>query len=175
MEFIDPASTIKYLELADTMHVADMGSGSGHYTIALANVVKAGKVYSFEVQKEVLERLRHELQSLHITNVECLWVNMEKMNSTKLADNSLDAAVVSNVLFQIEDTFTFMKEIGRIIKPGGKVLFIDWSDSFGGMGPKSDAIITKDKATALFAQVGFSVGNDVPCGSHHYGVLFRKQ
>jgi tRNA A58 N-methylase Trm61 len=43
MEFIDPASTIKYLELADTMHVADMGSGSGHYTIALANIVKAGQ------------------------------------------------------------------------------------------------------------------------------------
>lgn len=169
--FTSPELNLKKLGITDSMHVADLGAGSGHYTKMLSSMVPQGKVYALEVQKEVLERLRNDLKSAHITNVECLWVNIEKSSGTKLGDAVIDACVVSNVLFQIEDKMTFVKEIRRILKPNGKVLVVDWAGSFGSMGPQSDAVVTKDIAKKLFENVGFTKMYDIEVGANHWGMI----
>jgi hypothetical protein len=51
----------------------------------------------------------------------------------------------------------------------------DWSESFGGMGPRPQAVVTKEMAVALATRYGFQVQNDtLPAGEHHYAILFRK-
>ena len=174
IDFGVPASNIKQFGLGNTLHVADLGAGSGHYTRALSNLLSEGKVYAIEVQKEILERLKNDLSREGKSNVEYIWANIEKMGGTKLADNSIDAVVISNVLFQIEDKVTFIKEVRRILKPKGRVLLIDWSGSYGGMGPSSESVVTEDSARGLFENNGFTFEKNINAGANHWGIVLVK-
>ncbi len=83
-------------------------------------------------------------------------------------------AIIANVLFQVEDRKDFLKEVFRIVKSHGRVLLIDWSDSYGGMGPASNAVIKENDAVTLFSQNGFKKDRNVNAGEHHYGIIFTK-
>ncbi|MCU0660426.1 MAG: class I SAM-dependent methyltransferase [Candidatus Pacebacteria bacterium] len=172
--FANPETIIRQCALSEGMQVADLGAGSGAYAIAAARHVRGGKVYAVEVQKELLTRIQNEASHAHLTNIEILWGNIEKYGGTKLKDASMDFVIASNVLFQVEDRNAFVREISRVTKPGGRVLLVDWSDSFGGMGPSGEHVITKPIAESFFISEGFLVEKEVSAGAHHYGILFNK-
>lgn len=174
--FSDPEKIMSVLSLKDGMAVADLGAGAGAFSFACARRIASynGKVYAIEVQKNLLERIKSEAREKHITNIEILWADIENRGGTKLKDSCIDVAIVANVLFQIENTMGFLDEISRILKPKGEVLLVEWSDSFGGMGPAPEMVVTEEKARALFAKKGFKVVRDIPAGSHHYGLLLQR-
>ncbi len=174
--FADPSSNIEKFGLTPGMKLADLGAGSGAYTIPLAQAVSPnGVVYACEVQKELLTRMKNDATAQHITNIEYVWSDVEKAVGTKLGDRSMDGVVISNVLFIVEDRPRFLEEVKRIVKPGGHVYFIDWTDSFGGMGPHPDHVITAAQAKALFETYGFTVDKEIDVGAHHYGIIFKKK
>ena len=56
--FLKPEQTIGLLDLREGMYVADLGCGSGFYTILTSKKVGInGKVYAIEVQKDYLKKL----------------------------------------------------------------------------------------------------------------------
>jgi hypothetical protein len=65
-------------------------------------------------------------------------------------------------------------EIKRILKPGGRVLFVDWASSFGGIGPQSQHVFDEDMAKKLFEKHGFKEDRTIGAGAQHYGIIFRK-
>ena len=176
MRFTDPESNLKQFSLKEGMSVADLGAGSGFYTLAAAKIVSGmnGKVYAIEVQKELLPRIKNEASKMGLSNVEVIWGNIEKLGGTKLRDSVVDAAIISNVLFQVEDKISFVKEVKRILKSGGRVLLIDWQDSFGHMGPHPDHVVSSRAAQELFERQGFSFDSKIEAGPQHYGMILRK-
>lgn len=174
MSFADPAQNIQHFGLAAGMKVADFGAGAGAYTLLLAKRVEDGKVYAIDVQKELLERLAREARAKHISNVEVVWGDIEKVGGTKLRDGSLDAVIISNVLFQAKAGYSVALEAARVLRLGGVAIVIDWSDSFGGLGPHPADVITADKAEKIFAEAGFKLIGEFPAGPHHWGRRFKK-
>jgi ubiquinone/menaquinone biosynthesis C-methylase UbiE len=173
--FSDPTHCIEQFDLQSGSRVADLGAGTGAFSIAAATAVgEAGKVYAIEVQKGLLERLKNEARAARAQNVEALWGDIERINGTHLKDASVDAAVASNVLFQVEDKNGFVTETKRILKSGGKMLLIDWSDSFNNMGPHKNHVVTENAARELFEKTGFQFVKKIDAGQHHYGLVFRK-
>ncbi len=174
--FSDPVKIISQLEIHDTMSVADLGAGSGAYTFAIAERLKnkEGKVYALEVQKDLVGRIKTEASTRHLTNIEILWADIEQPGGTKLRDQSIDLAIVANVLFQVEDKIGFIEEVRRIIKPGARVLVVDWTDSHSNMGPHKEMVVTEQNAKELFMKKGFVFEKNILAGSHHYGLVFTK-
>ena len=174
--FTDPQKNLEELNLHNGLIVADMGAGSGFYSIpAGQDVAPDGKVYALEVQREMVEHLKKEATKAGLHNIEAIWCNIEKLGGTKLRDKLVDVAIISNVLFQVEDKHTFIKEVARIVKPNGKVLIIDWSESFGGMGPAPSHVHTKRMTMELFQNEHFEFVRDiVNTGAHHYGIIFKR-
>lgn len=171
--FSDPAVNIAKLGLADGMKVVDLGSGSGFYTFEAAKRVGAtGRVYSIEVQKDLLERIRSVGQSNNLFNIEVIWGNVEKIGGTKLKESLADRAIASNILFQLENPDEFALEVKRILKPGGKVLVVDWNE-VSALGPKTP--FSAAKAQALFEKSGFKLDQTFGAGDHHYGLIFLRQ
>lgn len=172
--FSDPAKNIEQLELTRNMIVADLGAGSGAYTLAAARKIKGGegKVYAIEVQRDLLKRIEDAAHKEHLNNIDYIWGNIEKRGGTKIHDKTVDCAIASNVLFQVEDQKGFLDEIKRILKPHGKLLLIDWTDSFGGMGPAAGQVVNATKAESLLAAIGFTKVKTIDAGAHHYGILF---
>ena len=171
--FSDPQKNIEQFELLPGMHVADLGSGSGFYTLSASRAVgDKGRVYSVDIQKDLLAKIKNSAAKEHVFNIEVVWGDLEKIGGTRLKDFSMDAAIASNILFQIRDKKAFATEIKRILKPKGKVLVVDWEDSFGGLGPEQSAVVTKDAAQKLFAELGFVLAREIFAGDHHYGLIF---
>lgn len=157
------------------MKVADFGAGSGAYVLAIAaQLENSGKVYAVDIQKDLLRRIHNEAAKHGYTNVEILWGDLEAPQGSKLADKSLDLVVISNLLFQLEDKRAVFEEGKRILKSGGRLAVIDWSDRFGGMGPTSNDVVTKEAALTLARESGLTFQKEFPAGKHHYGLVFRK-
>lgn len=171
--FANPEKNIAQLAIHEGMKVADFGSGSGFYTKALSKRVgTTGHVYSVEVQKDMVKKIEAELKDDHSTNVDCIWGDIEKVGGTKIKDHSIDAVIISNVLFQVEDKLGLIDEAKRIIKHDGRVLVIDWQESFGGMGPAPHHVVTQERAEELFTKRGFKKLETISVPDHHYGIIF---
>ena len=171
--FSDPASNLAKLGLSDGMRVVDIGAGSGFYSVEAAKKVGvSGRVYAVDVQKDLLERLRSNALSQGMHNIEVVWGNAEKIGGTKLREGIADRVVASNVLFQIEKLDDFALEMKRILKPGGKILVVDWSE-VSPMSPKT--VVTAMKAQMLFEKSGFKLEQPFSAGDHHYGLVFVRQ
>ena len=174
--FSDPEHNIEQFNLQPGLMVADIGAGSGFYTFAAAKAVgPEGRIYAIEIQQDLLNKLMNQERTQKLSNIEGIWGDVEKLGGTKLAEESVNAVIVANILFQVEDKQTFATEIFRILKPGGELLVIDWSESFQGMGPSVDHVITKDMAEPLFQSAKLEKVREINAGAQHYGIIFRKK
>lgn len=173
--FAHPKRNVVALGIQHAMKVADFGVGSGAYVLAIAEQLEnSGKIYAVDVQKDLLRRIHTEAHKRDFTNVEIIWSDLETRGGSKIADNTLDLVLISNLLFQIDDKAAVVAEGKRIIKPGGRVAIIDWSESFGGLGPIKEDVVTKETALALAREAGLTFQKEFPAGAHHYGLVFRK-
>lgn len=173
--FTNPEENIKALGIHEGMVIADLGAGVGAYTIPLAERVgETGRVYAVEVQKDFLTNIKNDVVTRGLKNVELLWGDIERVGGTKIKDGAVDAVVISNVLFLAEDKLGLLREARRILKIGGKLLLIDWSDSFNNLGPSPKMVVTKDSARAMCEAEGFVLKNEIPAGEHHYGLVMLK-
>jgi len=176
MAFSDPKNNIKQFGLYDGQIVADLGAGMGAYSIEAAKEVgESGRVYAVEVQKELLINIKNSAQQEGISNIEVIWGDVERNGKTKIRDSVVDAVIVSNILFQVEDSIGLIEEVKRILKSNGKVLVVDWEGSFNGTGPSPDHVVSYDTARALFEENGFSFVKNISAGDHHYGFIIVKQ
>jgi ubiquinone/menaquinone biosynthesis C-methylase UbiE len=173
MNFSDPKSNVLQMGLRDGMKVADIGAGTGHFSIAAAAVVgPSGRVYAIDVQEDLLKHLHDSAERMSKRNIETIWGNAEKIGGTKLRDQSVDAVILSNTLFQFEYKEDAIREIKRILKSGGKLLVVDWAGSYGGMGPMPEHVVAEHVAEELFISGGFYKAKDFRAGPHHYAILF---
>ena len=101
-----------------------------------------------------------------------VWGDIEKSGGTHLRDASLDAVILANTLFQIENRFGCLGEIKRVLKPGGKLMIVDWAGSYGGMGPAPGKVVSEHETEAFFINGGFHKVKSFRAGPHHYGVIF---
>ncbi len=168
--FTDPVKNLKQLGLRDDMIVADLGAGTGFYTIAAGSLVPMGKVYAVEVIKDYIATIKDKAHGAHLNNIECFWGDVEKIGGTKIRDGIVDAVIASNILFQVEDKEKFISEIKRILKVNGKVLLVDWIEA-SPVGPNKEKCISKEKALALFSKRNFVLERDIDAGEHHYGMI----
>ncbi len=171
--FANPEQIVSSLSLHEGMYVADLGAGTGFYSKACSKKVgSTGKVYAVEVQKDMVKKLESDLKDLGISNVSCIWGDVEKLGGTKIADKSIDVVIMSNILFQVDDKIGLIDEAKRILKSNGKIMLIDWTDSFSGMGPARNHVVTEDRASELFSKRGLKESSRISFPDHHYGIIF---
>jgi len=171
--FSSPRENVLHLGLREGMKVGDFCTGSGHYARAAAPIVGYdGKVYAIDVQEDVLKHLKINTHEEHRNSIETVWGDVEKAGGTHLKEASLDAIILANALFQIENRPGLIMEMKRVIKSGGKILVVDWAGSYGGMGPVPERVVSERDAEELFIQSGFHKVKSFRAGPHHYGIIF---
>ena len=172
--FSDPLKIINQLELVGTEHIADFGSGSGAYSLALAKKNPLGKVFAIDIRKEMVEHLGSVAQREGINNLRVIWGDIDEEKGSRLRDGSVDFVFLTNTLFQLEDKKACIIEAKRILKTEGKILIVDWQESFGNIGPHEDHVVSESTARLLVEENGFLFEKDIQAGEHHYGFIARK-
>lgn len=173
--FMDPARMLEACNIQVTDTVADFGAGSGFMSRAVASIVTSGTVFAVEINRDLVARMIHEVEEKQIKNLHPLWGDIEIDGGSKLGTASVDMVILSNILFQLDDKQSCIKEASRVLKAGGRMLIVDWQESFGGMGPAPHHVFDKAMAESLLSSMGFTKLSDaLPAGEHHYAILFKK-
>src|SRR6266436_5221672 len=83
--FAHPHTNVAAFGLEHGMHVADFGSGSGHYALAMAEwLAGSGHVYAIDVQRDLLKRTQNEASKRGLKNVSVIWGDLEASRSSKI-------------------------------------------------------------------------------------------
>ena len=173
--FVHPDVISTHFHLLSGDVVGDFGAGTGYFLRALSKAVgEEGKVYAFEIQKNLVDTLRINVKEWHLSNVEPMWCDLQASGGTKLADGVLDVGIMINTLFQAEDKQTALREAARTIRKGGKFFIVDWTESFAGLGPHPDHVVDAEAARTVAEPAGFTFEREIPAGEHHYGLAFRR-
>jgi ubiquinone/menaquinone biosynthesis C-methylase UbiE len=169
--FGDPLKNIKAFGIRETDILADLGAGTGFYSIHAAQIADKGKIYAVEISKDFLDTIKSKIKDAHLKNIETIWGDVEKLGGTKIGKEIVDKVIASNIFHQVEDKKVLVEEIKRILKNGGEVLVIDWDKS-----PLVHAkfVLPKEKIRDIFEQNGFIFEREIGAGSHHYGMILRK-
>ena len=122
--WLPPADVLSAMNVHSGQTVADVGAGTGYFSLPLADAVGLqGKVYAVDSQNEMLALLKQKLDEAAILNVEL--IHAEAV-STGLTQCSCDLFFAANVWHEFEDRSAVLKEAARVLKAGGQVAILDW-------------------------------------------------
>lgn len=103
--------------------VADIGAGSGWFTVRAARRVgPGGVVYAEDINPEAVRAIVERTKKEQIANVRAV---LGSADDLKLAGGSVDAALMLKVYHEIAHPVPVMKELRAALKPGGRVGIID--------------------------------------------------
>lgn len=176
--FTDPKKNVLEFGFIPGQKVVDLGSGSGHYSSALSQVLgSTGKVVAVDLDKELLVKLKNELTGTTRDNIEILNGDVEKVGGTKLRDSYADGVVFSNILYQLSDIPSTLEEAKRILKSGGKACVVEWRDLKFLTGVKAQNnkhAVPEVDVKSFFEKAGFVFERSFFAGESHYGLIFKK-
>ena len=137
------------LDCAPDDTVADLGSGTGFYTDDVAP--HAGEVYAVDLQPEMHDYYRRKGQP---ANVELVTAPVDDM---PLDTDSADRAF-STMTYHEFATPAAIDEIHRILRPGGRLVVVDWAaGGEGERGPPPAERYSLDEAVATLREHGFEI------------------
>lgn len=174
--FLHPEKLVQQLGLVPGMTIADIGSGIGFFTLPIARHVGAsGYVYAIDIHENIIKRLNNDAREQGLENITGIVADAEVLKGIPLYNESIDTVLLINTLFQTKKHKTVLLESLRILKPLGQVVVIDWIDSFEGMGPARDHVISSEQIIQWCTEVGLNYVRDIGNpGTHHYGLVFQK-
>ena len=172
--FLNPQRIISEIGIIEGgMRIADFGCGHGYFSLPLAKKVgDDGRVFALDVLPDALEAVNSKVKLEGTQNIETKRCNLEKEGGSKLLNESCDVVWLANLLFQTEDDEIVVRETKRILKPGGRLVFIDWRPDVP-LGPLGKRV-RKEEAKKLFEKEGFSLEKEFPTDNYHYGMIFRR-
>ena len=171
----DLKNIISQFGLVEGMRAADLGSGSGYFTIEMAKAVgDRGVITAVDILESALEMVRVKAGSADIKNIHLMRSNLEVLGSTFLAENSQDFILIKNVFFQNDQKIGIIREAKRILKFGGKMVTIDWEKGTGGLGPPDEYRTSKEEIFNLASQENLVYEKDIVVDVYHFGMMFRK-
>lgn len=172
-QFVSPAKILDEVGLAAGMDVIDYGSGAGHWTISAAKKVRPdGRVLAIEDDINLLNLLKSKAELESIGNIDIEELSLESGES-KLAKPS-DLVIVSNIFHLIEDKQKFAHKISKLVKTGGKLLFIDWVPKKTLFGPPLELRIGEEDVMRYFSDAGLHFLCTVTTGIEHFGLVFKS-
>jgi ubiquinone/menaquinone biosynthesis C-methylase UbiE len=119
-----PGKALDALDIKKGSIVADVGAGSGYFTIRLAERVgAAGRVLATDVQPEMLDLLRNRLAERRITNVSLI---QGATDDPKLPSSSIDLALLVDVYHEFSAPQAMLRRIREALKPDGRLVLLEY-------------------------------------------------
>ncbi|MDO8505106.1 MAG: methyltransferase domain-containing protein [bacterium] len=176
-ELIDARKLLTRAGIKQGDIVGELACGAtGHFVFPAAHMVgSTGRVYAVDIIKSVLEAVRSRAKLEGVDNVETVWGDLERFQGMKIADGSVDLAVLVNDLSQIPKKEIVLQEAARITKSGGTLLVGDWKQTASPLGPPPEKRLTPAIVRQLAQEAGFEYSEEFEAGPYHFGLIFHKK
>ncbi|HZJ40904.1 MAG TPA: class I SAM-dependent methyltransferase [Candidatus Saccharimonadales bacterium] len=172
----DIAEILNKIAVRERQQVAELGCGNfGFFTFPLARLVgRSGKVYAVDILKSTLTEIKDRATKENLPQIIPIWSNLEVFKATKIETESLDKALLINVLHQSEKRAEIIREAYRMLKRGGYLMIVEWSSADSPLGPKPEKRLKLESLKIAAKKLGFDIQEEFVAGPYHYGLLLIK-
>lgn len=156
--------------------VAELGCGHfGHFVFPISKMIgKNGTLYAVDVVPAVLEEIKKRAYTENATNIKTIWSNLEIFKGTTIESNSLDVALLINVLHQSDKKAEIIKEAVRMLKRGGRLLIVDFKGGSLLFGPATEKRLKAEALRQASPKLGLTIIEEFEAGQQHLGFLLKK-
>ena len=166
-----PDQIMDAMGIADASVVADIGAGSGWFTIRLARRVgPRGLVYAEDVQKEMITALSRRVSREGLDNVQPVL----GLNNDPRLPAKVDAVLVVDAYHEIEDRVAMLSSLARALKPQGRIGVVDFKLDGTGPGPSAEERVSPDVVVKDAEKAGLRLIRQEPFLQDQYFLIFGK-
>jgi ubiquinone/menaquinone biosynthesis C-methylase UbiE len=119
-----PEKALDVIGIANGSTVADVGAGSGYFTVRLAaRVGPTGRVYANDIQPEMLAKLGARLAAAHIVNVDLI---QGEVDDPKLPRSTFDLVLMVDVYHELSQPQEMLRHVRDALRPDGRLVLIEY-------------------------------------------------
>jgi ubiquinone/menaquinone biosynthesis C-methylase UbiE len=165
--------TMAKLGLKPGQMVADIGAGTGIFSLRFASAIKpGGKVYAVDVDEKLLEHIAEAATEQGLVNVMPV---LGEFDDPSLPVE-VDLAFINDVLHHIEHRAEYLKNLAEYLKPGGRIAVIDFIPELGGHKTQPELQVTQAQTTAWMAAAGLKPVEEIKgLFTDKWFVIYAKQ
>lgn len=168
---MDPERILAMAGLAPGMTFVDIGCGQGYFSIPAARAVGAdGRVYGIDIDEEALGLLNRMAEDKGLA-VRTFAGEAEKTIACK---GCADIAFFGICLHDFEDPEKVLDNARRMLKPGGRLVDLDWKKAAMEGGPPLEKRFSEQKASKLIEGAGFAIESVHDIEGRYYMILARS-
>jgi len=150
--------------------VVDVGAGTGYYSFPAAELVgPEGRVYAVDISSELVELVRERSSRRRLSNVVPV---LSSRTHIPIEDAVADVALLANVLHGIPPAT--VDESVRLLRPGGRLVDVDWKKAKTCDGPPEDHRLTPEEAAIALSSRGLVMVDSFDLGPQHYVLVFER-
>jgi ubiquinone/menaquinone biosynthesis C-methylase UbiE len=164
--------TIAALKLKPGMVVADIGAGTGVFSLPFGSAVKpGGKVYAVDIEQGLIDHINEKATEVGMTNY--VQGVLGEFDDPNLPDN-VDLAFINDVLHHIEHRELYLKNLAGYLKPGGRIAVIDFKPEGGGHRNQPELQTKQEDVTKWMAAAGLKPLETVNLFEDKWFVIYGK-
>ncbi|MCR4343950.1 MAG: methyltransferase domain-containing protein [Candidatus Scalindua sp.] len=154
--------------------VADIGAGSGYFTMPLASRVgDKGLVFAEDIQIEMINYISKKVEALELKNVRVIF---GKPEDPSLLDNFFNLVFLANTYHELETPFLMLENIKKDLRYSGRLAIIDWDPAKQSpFGPPIEEKVPENTVINELERAGFELIEKHNFMSYHYFLVFRKK
>ncbi len=166
-----PEDVLREFLPQDIGSLADIGCGSGFFSIAAARLLPGARVLAVDRQQDMLDFVARRAREAGLENVETVRADATRL---PIADGELDAVLMSHVFHDIPERDAMRDEVHRILRPGGAFLLVEWDKVDTPMGPPLEIRIAAEELASILVAGGFAVERIAHGPGSTYRLLARR-
>ncbi len=167
-----PDQIMDALGLADGSVVADLGAGGGWFTVRLAKRVGPnGLVYAEDIQPQMIEAIHRRVAREGLGNVVPV---LGLADNPALPSSSLDAALMVDTLYEVENRQQLLTNVRDALKAGGRLGVVEYRSDGGGPGPAPEERMPSQQVVRAAEAAGFRLLRHEQFLPYQYLLIFVR-
>jgi SAM-dependent methyltransferase len=147
-----PEQILDALNLGPTARVADLGAGTGYFSVRIAKRLPEGKVFAIDIEPEMLRYLSERARREHLSTVIPVVANEETPNIPE----PVDLILVVDTYHHIDDRIAYFNRLRKSLNPGGRLAIVDFKME-SPEGPPPEHRVSAEKVTEELKAAGYSL------------------
>lgn len=163
---LQPSKLLRSLGLHAGDALADIGCGPGFFTLPAAEIVGVrGLIYAADIQGDMLSTVKTRASEAKLNNIQVV-----KSNDTQvpIPPASVDMVLLAFTLHEIDQRARFLHRVSRLLKPGGKLVVIEWEKQSDTPGPPANTRLTPDDVAKDAEAAGLVVAEQRALNPQHF-------
>jgi ubiquinone/menaquinone biosynthesis C-methylase UbiE len=165
-----PADVLMALGLHPGDTVADIGAGSGYFTLRFSHHVgPGGRVYAVDISDDMLAEVKRKVSDAGLTNVMPVHATAD---DPKLPEGGVDLIFICDTWHHIENRPSYLGRLRTALKPNGRLAIVDFHKKPLPVGPPESMKLTRAEVVAEATAAGFSVAEEPTFLPYQYFLVF---